>query len=418
MFRKLYLAALVLFLNFTGGEVFAEDSSKLCIDRSFDVSFTSEPFRGKENILVLANGQILLADRSGFQGVPPALVRLNSDGTIDQSYSSPVFNSFASIEALAEQADGKVLLGGDFVTVDPDTGAESDFKDIVRLNRDGTLDEGFDVRDAIDSTNLDIRAIKVLPNGKILVSGSLVVNGQRTMMARLNSDGTLDTGFEAFRGDDAGFTTAQSIRAIAIQEDGKIVVGGTFQQVTALNLNHMARLLPDGTTDPSFNAGVSRFSCCIWHISIANDGSIFVAGNFSINSGEARYLAKLLPTGKVDPSFKTVVSIGVRNVLEMDDGRLLINGGFNSVNGDTIKNLALLTAGGDLAQSFPSLSNFLTGVSDLEFDLEGRPLFSVYRRASGGSSEYENKVLRLKNDCPNSLNSLPSINSLLLFDDD
>ncbi|HAL71571.1 MAG TPA: hypothetical protein DCP71_07340 [Verrucomicrobiales bacterium] len=167
--------------------------------------------------------------------------RLQADQIIDSSFNAPP--SSGTVYAVALQQDGKVLLGGDFTTSHPL--ARSHF---YRANSDGTMDTGFtpDFDGAI--TNLVVQK-----DGKILVTGDFTMvtpQGSSTPIScgqiiRLNADGTLDTGFTP--------PTAGFIRAVALQADGKILVGGgTNFHDSYGTYGSLVRLNTNGTLDSSF----------------------------------------------------------------------------------------------------------------------------------------------------------------------
>src|SRR6185369_14420460 len=115
---------------------------------------------------------------------------------------------------------------------------------IARLNSDGTLDSSFLVPGS--GVNGDVGSLALQADGKTVIGGVFTsVNGTtRNGIARLNSDGTLDTSFLA-----AGSGTNSSVLAIAVQSDGKIVIGGFFTSVNGTTRNGAARLNVDGTLD-------------------------------------------------------------------------------------------------------------------------------------------------------------------------
>ena len=113
-------------------------------------------------------------------------------------------------------------MGGRFTTLAPNGGATVTRNYVARLNVDGTLDAAFNPNpDSI------LGGIAVQPDGKILIGGAftaLTPNGgsviSRNHLARLNSDGTIDT---AFNPGPNGF-----VRTILLQPDGRILIGGGF----------------------------------------------------------------------------------------------------------------------------------------------------------------------------------------------
>lgn len=142
--------------------------------------------------------------------------------------------------AVALQPDGKVVIGGRFNTIDSTARSR-----IARLNADGSLDASFNPG---SGANDQVHAVAVQPDGKILIGGIFtMVNGTaRNRIARLNADGTRDNSFNAASG---------SVHAMAVQPDGKILIGGTFTLVNGTARNRIARLNADGSVDTSFDPG-------------------------------------------------------------------------------------------------------------------------------------------------------------------
>jgi uncharacterized delta-60 repeat protein len=116
----------------------------------------------------------------------------------------------ASPKDIVLQPDGKVLVGGS--------------ASVVRLNSDGTQDATF-VAGALNSLLL---TTVLQPNGKVLIGGQFTQVGSqaRHLVARLNSNGTLDTGFATFA--NALQDVGGSVEALALQPGGKVLVGGIF----------------------------------------------------------------------------------------------------------------------------------------------------------------------------------------------
>ena len=171
------------------------------------------------------------------------LARLNPDGSLDASFSTPTINSFVRFITL--QPDGKILIGGEFTSV----GGE-EHKYIARLLPDGDVDSEFT---ASISTS-ELYAIAVQDNGKILVGGLFgqVNNVDRINLARLNSDGTLDTTFTAQT------APSGSIQALAIQPDGKILVGGSYDNLAGSGKNYFGRLYQNGAFDSTCSGNALR----------------------------------------------------------------------------------------------------------------------------------------------------------------
>lgn len=219
--------------------------------------------------------------------------------------------------AVAEQADGKVLIGGDFNRV-----GTAPKLNLARLNLDGSLDTSFTA--SVDGT---VRAIVVQGDGKILVGGDFTtVNGApRDRIVRLLESGGLDTGFSA--------TLLDSCRAIAVQSDEKILVGG---------VDYLQRLQPNGAIDTGF-VTPPLASTIVYALAIQSDNKILVGGNFEV---PRRGLMRLQANGGLDGGFMSDLDGAVRMVKVLPDGRVIAAGDFNLVNDILTPFIARLTASG------------------------------------------------------------------------
>ncbi|HET9830529.1 MAG TPA: delta-60 repeat domain-containing protein [Vicinamibacterales bacterium] len=167
-------------------------------------------------------------------------------------------------------------------------------------------------------------------------------------------------------------TTNGAVHAIAVQADGKIIVGGAFTQVNAVTHGRLARLNADGSLDATFTTGVTAGSN-VYALAVLPDGHILVGGDFSQLAGvpKAR-IARLMPDGSVDPTFTTVVANDLAPafgqidvILVQPDGKILIGGGaFDLVNGVARSGLARLNADGTLDGAFaPSFNSIVSALA-------------------------------------------------------
>src|SRR5439155_1358076 len=153
--------------------------------------------------------------------------------------------------AFAVQPDGKVLIGGHFYTVNGAARGK-----VARLNADGTTDATF--MNGVSGANYGVSSIALQSDGKVLIGGGFTtVNGAtRKAIARLNPDGTVDSGFDSRLSEIEipGFNippsfTEPSVGSIARQSDGKVVIAGGFTTVDPLCLDRIVRLSADGSLD-------------------------------------------------------------------------------------------------------------------------------------------------------------------------
>ena len=187
---------------------------------------------------LLPNGQILVggvfSQTVGGHNIHD-LARLDSNGSFDSTFAPTIDSSFfePNIRAIVAEPDGKILIGGQFPSVDGQSSAS-----LARLNADGTLNKSMTVLTMPNPGVPTVNALLETADGKILVGGHFVIGGAYPNLVRLNHDGTLDTGF-ADLGIDGG---VPGLLALAIARDGKIALGGYFQHVGGIARNHLARL--------------------------------------------------------------------------------------------------------------------------------------------------------------------------------
>jgi uncharacterized delta-60 repeat protein len=177
------------------------------------------------------------------------------------------------------------------------------------------------------------------------------INGQRhAFIARLNGDGSIDETLKPDGGPSSEWTVI--VVAIALQPDGKILIGGLFEKVDGFAALNVARLLPDGRLDTSFK--LTSASGPVGQIALQADGRIILAGRFDTVGGRvAPKLARVNPDGSNDLTFRAPALNGdVREVLSLPDGRLLITGSFTTIGSSSRRFFALLNRDGTLNQEF------------------------------------------------------------------
>jgi len=180
-----------------------------------------------------------------------------------------------------------------------------------------------------------VHATAVQPDGKIVVAGSFTTLGgrPRSCIGRLNPDGTLDTDFNsAASGLPAPPATPTSVHCLAVQADGKIVVGGYFTTLNGQPRNCIGRLNSNGTVDPSFNPGLGGNNgyCFVNCLAVQADGKILVGGYFIALGGQPRScIGRLNPDGTLDTDFNPGAGSSVYCLAVQADGKILVGGTFN-----------------------------------------------------------------------------------------
>ncbi|HZH34106.1 MAG TPA: FG-GAP-like repeat-containing protein, partial [Pyrinomonadaceae bacterium] len=337
--------------------------ARLNPDGTVDSSWTPVAIGGTSTASVIdialqSDGRILVG---GDIGSPRAdLLRLNADGSLDTTFNTPVSPN-SVIRRIVVQPDGKILIGGSFTLSSPSTNGM-----IARLNSDGSPDPTF----AIDNINAGSGILQDLilqPDGKILISGSFtqVFGVNRGRIARLNANGTLDTTFNPPLGANG------QILKMALQLDGKIVIGGQFTAVNGANRSYLARLNPDGSLDADF---VPSANAQVYTIKLQTDAKILIGGLFTgINSIQRVRYARLNANGSVDLSLDSATGANdaVLDIALQTDGRILIAGLFTSVSNQPRLGLARL------------LNSTSAGRTLFDYDGDGRADFTVFRPSSG-----------------------------------
>ena len=250
---------------------------------------------------IYAGGQF--AEQSGtLRGF---LIRLNPDGALDLSFS-PGFNEGGWVESIAIEASGDVLVGGGFTNIN----GSSSFG-LARLHANGAVDENFQpkIQPTYHRYGATVHAIAVQQNGSIVVGGEImeagIVSGNR--IARFLRDGTPDHAFQAGRGPDL------PVGKLLIQPDGRILVGGRFSFLAGQPRRRIARLNVDGSLDrnfkPTLGVSLGRIQsfpseCQLVSIAIDAEQRILIAGSFQYVDGLSRSgVARLFADGSIDPEF-------------------------------------------------------------------------------------------------------------------
>ncbi len=380
--------------------------TRLNTDGSKDTSFnTGTGFNDQVKSIALQNdGKIIVGGNfTSYQGIiENRLIRLNEDGSKDTSFI--IGTGFDQpVTSIALQNDGKIIVGGNFTSYQ---GIIEN--NIIRLNADGSKDSSFITGTGFNSsiTPYGVFSIAVQSDGKILVGGAFTSyqGVLASNIIRLNNDGSIDNTFST----GAGFD--QLVTSIALQNDGKILVGGSFWSYKGVTENRITRLNTDGSKDISFNTGTGSsvgFDNYVSTISLQSDGKIILGGYFSSYQGvTANRIIRLNNDGTTDNSFnsgdgfntdnnsiiKEVNSIAVQN-----DGKILVGGSFRFYQGEIEMGIIRLNTNGSKNISFYSGTGFIGGpICDVALQSDGKIIvggeFIKYKGLK------ENRLIRLNED--------------------
>lgn len=324
--------------------------ARLLFNGQNDTSFN--PGSGADQLIaalaLAGDGRIVIGGAfTSFNGVQRnGVARLNSNGSLDPTFN-PGLGANDTVWAVAvypvnSPHPGKVVIGGAFTMVNGYPRAH-----IARLNVDGSVDETFNPTNALNGT---VHCLALAPDGTMVVGGEFTQAGAhlRNRIARLRDDGSVDTGFDPRTGVTGGIA---AVYALALQPDGRILIGGTFDRVDLRPRRNLARLNPDGTIDESFDPGTGADDT-VYTLTLQPDGRIILGGLFtSVNQTRRINLARLFADGRVDTSFMDTAYnhfagfpkpyfnpyVNPNNFLLttalQPDGNLIVGGSFNYIGG-------------------------------------------------------------------------------------
>lgn len=280
------------------------------------------------------NKLLVVGNQGDFRGSHTSIVvaRYNPNGTLDRTFSgdgfttvNSHFSNFASVGAVAIQADGKILLGG----------GSGEFGVIFRLNHDGTIDNTFS-GDGETSVFFYVADMVVLPKGKILAAGTSSTEfGSQIGVSRLNPNGADDTTFGQGGSLSTDFGEGEFGRVygsdLLVFADGRFLVTGENSDAFAL-----VKYNVNGALDQTFGTGgkvttnITSFNDSISEAMLVAGGKIVVAGTVAGNIGLARYTA----AGKLDTTFgnggKVITDLHltetVSHIRPQSNGRILVTG--------------------------------------------------------------------------------------------
>ncbi len=304
------------------------------------------------------------------------LARLNADATVDLSFeinTSVTGNYFSIIKDIYQiraQSDGKIVVSGWFDYV---LGGVAK-RNMVRLNADGSIDTTFDLAHPMPDYSEIVGAgrnhFAILSDGKLMVGTSKNFTFELSGPTKLTTGGAVDTSFNPTIHSQS---PQMYIDDVAIQPDGKILIGGSHRaaDMNSVFISFVARLNADGSTDPTFvySEEPNRLRTTL---TLLPNGKILV-GKHSNGTLFGR-VERLNPNGSPDASFNSLsIPNGIVNaLLSLPNGKIFVGGRFTVlVNGQQTSNLLRLDEDGNIE---PTTYNVNEEVLSLAVDGQGRVL--------------------------------------------
>lgn len=322
------------------------------LDTSFDPRVTGFSVN---DVTEDATGRIFIGGHFGEVGGVgrSGVARLLPDGRLDTTFVGPSISG--QVEAIAVQPDGRVLVAGNFGYA-----GQVLHRGVVRLNANGSIDTSFVDPGVMDYGNAQgaVYAIALNADGTVLIGGHFrFVGGQsHSLMARLHADGTVDPIY----GPQVSGTTVVTMAAAT---DGSVFIAGSITAVGGQPVAGLARLDNGGTFDPSFDAGIPAAYEPVQDLALQPDGRLLVGGSFTEVAGVPRAgLARLEPGGALDPTLADPFLDGeVLGIAVRPDGGILVGGSILHAEGYSYRGLAPILA----------TSTSRSGVLDQTFGLRG-----------------------------------------------
>jgi uncharacterized delta-60 repeat protein len=315
-------------------------------DGTIRAVLSQTPNAGQTNGSIMVVGDFVNFDSVGR----PGIARVNLDGSLDESFN-PGSGTDSGVYAIVQMPTNQFptptyVIGGNFANYN-----NAPLSGVARINNVGQADPTFNPGAGVTSTNGTVHALAVQANGQLIVGGDFTIfnNAPHHHLVRLNLDGSVDATFNP----DTGASVSGSVQAVLVQPDGRILIGGVFTSVNGVSLNHLARLNQDGTLDTAFNVGQGANNSVL-ALALDSQQRILVAGQFSQCSGVTRNgLTRLNPDGTVDPDINFgagangyVGAIAIQGNDEINIGGLFTSfGGVAQNNFTRLYGLAISGAG-------------------------------------------------------------------------
>lgn len=274
------------------------------IDNSFQSNLGTGANNKVRKAIVDSNGKItLIGNFTSFNGSAcGGIIRLNSDGTIDNTFNSTGTTSSTGISDIILTSDNKYILSGENISV---YNGQSTYSKTVRLNYNGSIDTTFQA--PMDASFI---RIGLLSNGQLIGVGKYNIK-------KLNANGT-DTGFGSsiLQGN-----SASTPYGLHVQADDKVIITGIFNKIGTNTVNNIVRIDVSGSSaviDTTFNPSGTGPSHGILCSQLTDDGKILIGGEFYLYNGIARNYIARLNNDTAPLTLENLISTGI-NKLENEE---------------------------------------------------------------------------------------------------
>ncbi|MBM3185379.1 MAG: T9SS type A sorting domain-containing protein [Bacteroidetes bacterium] len=386
-----FLSYLLIFLN---GLIYAQNPGVL--DPSFNIGTSAN---GSVMAIAVQNdGKIIIGGSfTSYNGIPAnRIARLNIDGSIDTTFDVGT-GANGNVNAICVLSDGNIIIGGSFTSING-----MGIVRIAKLTTTGILWSTINAW-VHGNPNGVINSIISQSDGKILVGGDFTIYGGYDWrgVVRIDEWGIVDQSFNSMSGSTLGANG--SVKCLAVQGDGKIIVGGLFSSFNGNTRNRLARLNANGTIDPSFNTGPgfagSGISNGVYCTKIQSDGKILVGGDFtSFNGVPLNKYGRLNSNSSFDSGFNSyTISGSVASFNIQSDGKIIVSGWFTNFAGSAINHIGRVNSNGIIDASFTAGTGAGNTIYTSTLQNDGKILIGGLFTSYNGTGA--NRFARIMGDC-------------------
>lgn len=292
------------------------------------------------------------------------IIRILSDGNRDSALRIGAGANNTVQDIAVDSSTQQMVLVGAFGTYSGSTATR-----IVKINEFGSIDTSFKVGAGFTT---EPRSVAIQSDGKVLVGhgGNYSQSIQVPRLVRINTDGTIDTAFSSSAG-----TGPNAIPIWIIpQPDNKILIGTNFTSYNGVSSQYICRVNSDGTRDTDFKVGVG-FNGNISALTLQSDGKIMALGSFTSYSGSAiAGLARLNSSGSLDTTFNPGTGLsspydGILpgSIAQDADGSYYVGGSFRTYQGEIFHNFVVVTSTGAIDTTYYRGTTSFNGTGSIGF---------------------------------------------------
>lgn len=286
------------------------------------------------NIYAIAeqnDGKVLIGGNFGYINdiAKNSIARLNADGSLDESFGNALSGANGEIYDIKMQRDGKILISGYFSNING-----FDINAVARLNSDGSIDDTFNITE--EKINGSVNSVEI-SGDTIFVAGNFNTNKGNHGLLKLDNRGVVDKNFSInFCGEEAN-----AIFSFQNLQNEKYIIAGDISCIDDTNVSSIVRINSDGSLDKSFSS--NEISGYIFDTYITQSGDILIGGDFEINSDDSKSsYAMLNSDGTIKANFSSLVNGDIYDFEEVAQGVLLVSGEFSELDSEKAKNISLI----------------------------------------------------------------------------